>query len=58
MLRQASSRSQRNKGLKVRNVLQICLLVAVCFWLLYQMKHTYDKKKASRPPPQQSNSWG
>ncbi|XP_065036017.1 uncharacterized protein LOC135671761 [Musa acuminata AAA Group] len=48
MLRQASSRSQRNnKGLKVRNVLQICLLVAVCFWLLYQMKHTYDKKKAS-----------
>ncbi|CAL9089493.1 unnamed protein product [Musa textilis] len=47
MLRQASSRSQRNKGLKVGNVLQICLLVAVCFWLLYQMKHTYDKKKAS-----------
>ncbi|RWW32182.1 hypothetical protein GW17_00003173 [Ensete ventricosum] len=47
MLRQAYSRSQRNKGHKVRNVLQICLLVAVCFWLLYQMKHTYDKKQAS-----------
>ncbi|CAL9772263.1 unnamed protein product [Musa acuminata subsp. burmannicoides] len=46
MMRQASSRNQRNKGLRLTNVLQICLLAAVCFWLLYQLKHSYDKKKA------------
>ncbi|RRT47611.1 hypothetical protein B296_00044904 [Ensete ventricosum] len=46
MMRQASSRNQRNKGLRLTNVLQICLLAAVCFWLLYQLRHSYDKKKA------------
>ncbi|WOL07844.1 Myb-like protein X [Canna indica] len=45
MMRQASSRNQRNKGLKLKNIIQICLLVAVFFWLLYQLKHSYDKKK-------------
>lgn len=47
MLRQSSSRNQRNKVLRVKHVLQMSLLVAVCFWLLYQLKHSYDKKKAS-----------
>ncbi|URD97342.1 hypothetical protein MUK42_29013 [Musa troglodytarum] len=46
MMRQASSRTQRNKRIRVRYVLQICLLAAVCFWLLYQLKHSYDRKKA------------
>ncbi|XP_068655003.1 uncharacterized protein [Aristolochia californica] len=46
MFRQASSRNQRSKGLKVKHAVQICLLLAVCFWLLYQVKHSHDKKKA------------
>ncbi|CAL9164639.1 uncharacterized protein LOC103982937 isoform X1 [Musa acuminata AAA Group] len=46
MMRQASSRNQRNKRIRVRYVLQICLLAAVCFWLLYQLKHSYDRKKS------------
>lgn len=44
MYRQSPSRNQRSKGIKVKNVLQICLLLAVCFWLLYQVKHSHDKK--------------
>ncbi|XP_068656451.1 uncharacterized protein [Aristolochia californica] len=46
MLRQASGRNQRSKSLNVKHVVQICLLLAVCFWLLYQVKHSHDKKKA------------
>ncbi|WOK94451.1 acidic leucine-rich nuclear phosphoprotein 32-related protein-like [Canna indica] len=47
MLRQVSSRNQRGKGgFKMKNALHICLLVAICVWLLYQMKHSHDKKKA------------
>ena len=39
------SRNQRSKGFKVKHILQICLLLAVCFWLIYQVKHSHDKKK-------------
>ncbi|URE10404.1 hypothetical protein MUK42_36402 [Musa troglodytarum] len=47
MLRQVSGRNQRGKGgFKTKNVLHVCLLVAICVWLLYQMKHSHDKKKA------------
>ncbi|XP_008801665.2 uncharacterized protein DDB_G0286299-like [Phoenix dactylifera] len=46
MMRQVSSRNQRSKGFRVKNVLQLCLLAAVCFWLLYQLRHSYDKKRA------------
>lgn len=46
MLRQASSRNHRSKGFKVKNALQICLLVAICIWLLYQVKHSHEKKRA------------
>ncbi|XP_043711426.1 dentin sialophosphoprotein-like isoform X3 [Telopea speciosissima] len=45
MFRQSPSRNQRSKGFKVKHVVQICLLVAVCIWLLYQAKHSHDKKK-------------
>lgn len=42
---QSSIRNQRSKGFKVKHALQIFLLVAVCFWLIYQVKHSHDKKK-------------
>ncbi|KAM7479080.1 hypothetical protein LguiA_027293 [Lonicera macranthoides] len=45
MLRQSPSRNQRSKGVKAKEVLQICVLLAVCFWLIYQVKHSHDKKK-------------
>ncbi|KAK6945918.1 hypothetical protein RJ641_013462 [Dillenia turbinata] len=45
MFKQSPSRNHRSKGIKVKHVLQICLLVAVCFWLIYQVKHSHDKKK-------------
>ncbi|CAH9103707.1 unnamed protein product [Cuscuta epithymum] len=40
-----TSRSHRSKGIKTKHVLQICLLLAVCFWLVYQVKRSYDKGK-------------
>ncbi|XP_010248267.1 PREDICTED: midasin-like [Nelumbo nucifera] len=46
MFRQSPSRNQRSKGFKVKHALQICLLLGVCIWLLYQVKHSHDKKKA------------
>ncbi|PON68327.1 hypothetical protein PanWU01x14_096470 [Parasponia andersonii] len=46
MLKQSPSRNQRSKGFKVKHVLQICLLLAICIWLLYQVKHSHDKNKA------------
>ncbi|CAK9144992.1 unnamed protein product [Ilex paraguariensis] len=45
MLRQSPSRNPRSKGIKGKHVLQICLLLAVCFWLIYQVKHSHDKRK-------------
>ncbi|MCD7451629.1 hypothetical protein HAX54_012891 [Datura stramonium] len=45
MYKQSPGRNHRSKGIKVKNVLQICLLLAVCFWLIYQVKHSHDKKK-------------
>ncbi|OIS97697.1 PREDICTED: myb-like protein X [Nicotiana attenuata] len=45
MYKQSPSRNHRSKGIKLKHVLQICLLLAVCFWLIYQVKHSHDKKK-------------
>jgi hypothetical protein len=39
------SRNNRSKRVKIKHVLQICLLLGVCFWLIYQVKHSHDKKK-------------
>ncbi|XP_062177178.1 uncharacterized protein LOC133882090 [Alnus glutinosa] len=39
------SRNNRSKRIKLKHVLQICLLLGVCFWLIYQVKHSHDKKK-------------
>ncbi|URD96876.1 hypothetical protein MUK42_31121 [Musa troglodytarum] len=48
MLRQVSSRNHRAKGgFKAKNALQICMLVVVCVWLLYQMKRSHDRRKVS-----------
>lgn len=44
-LRQSPSKNLRSKGFKVKNVLHICLLLAICIWLLYQVKHFYNEKK-------------
>ncbi|KAK7343542.1 hypothetical protein VNO77_12351 [Canavalia gladiata] len=45
MIKRFPSRNQRSKGIKVKHVLQIILLVGVCFWLIFQVKHNHDKKK-------------
>ncbi|XP_057450311.1 uncharacterized protein LOC130741427 [Lotus japonicus] len=45
MIKRSSSRNQRSKGIKVKHVLQIILLLGVCFWLIYQVKRSHDKKK-------------
>lgn len=45
MYKHSPSRSQRSKGIKVKHILQICLLVALCCWLIYQVKHSHDKKR-------------
>ncbi|XP_062212265.1 uncharacterized protein LOC133913208 [Phragmites australis] len=47
MLRQSSSRNHRSKGLKLKKALQISLVVLVSVWLLYQVKHSYEKKAYS-----------
>uniref|UniRef100_A0A7N0SV91 Uncharacterized protein n=1 Tax=Kalanchoe fedtschenkoi TaxID=63787 RepID=A0A7N0SV91_KALFE len=45
MLRQSSSRNQRSKSVRGKHILQVCMLLAVCFWLIYQVKHSHDKRK-------------
>lgn len=45
MIKRSPSRNSRSKGIKLKHVLQICLLLGVCFWLIYQVKHSHDKKE-------------
>ncbi|KAJ8771376.1 hypothetical protein K2173_026553 [Erythroxylum novogranatense] len=45
MLKTSPSRNQRSKGLKVKHVLQIFVLLATSLWLVNQLKHSYDKKE-------------
>lgn len=45
MIRRSPSRNQRSKSIKIKHVLQIILLLGICFWLIYQVKHSNDKKK-------------
>ncbi|CAF2031779.1 cilia- and flagella-associated protein 251-like [Brassica napus] len=45
-MKKPSSRSQRgSRGIKGKHVLQICVLLGVCIWLVYQVKYSHDKKK-------------
>ncbi|XP_050364353.1 uncharacterized protein LOC126783017 [Argentina anserina] len=46
MLKKQPSRNTRTKGIRVKHVLQIVLLLGVCVWLIYQLKHSFDKKAA------------
>lgn len=45
MLKQSPSRIQRTKMLKVKHVLQVFLLSAVCACLVFQLRHSYYKKQ-------------
>ncbi|KAF8400891.1 hypothetical protein HHK36_014194 [Tetracentron sinense] len=45
MFYQSSGQNQRPKGFKVKHAFQFALLLAVCIWFLYQIKHSYDKRK-------------
>lgn len=51
MLKQPPSKNQRTKGFKVKHAVQICLLLAICIWLLYQIKHSHEKKKMYEESP-------
>ncbi|XP_047147735.1 protein starmaker-like [Vigna umbellata] len=44
MIKRWPSRNNRTRGIKVKHILQIILLLGVCFWLIYQVKHSRDKK--------------
>ncbi|GMI77295.1 hypothetical protein HRI_001398800 [Hibiscus trionum] len=44
MLKQPATRNQRYKGFRVKHVLQICALLAICIWLLNQVENSYDNK--------------
>ncbi|TVU07856.1 hypothetical protein EJB05_41228, partial [Eragrostis curvula] len=44
MLHHSNSRNQRNRGSRIKTLLQATLLLGVVFWLLYQVKHSYAKK--------------
>lgn len=46
ILKQSPSKNLRSKGFKVKHFLQICVLLAICFWLLHQVRKSYDRKKA------------
>lgn len=45
MIKKSSSRNQRSKAVKIKHGLQILLLVSICFWLIYQVKYSHDKKR-------------
>ncbi|KAI3460113.1 hypothetical protein Pfo_016776 [Paulownia fortunei] len=58
MLKQSPSRNLRAKRLKVKHALQIFVLIAVCIWLLYQVKQSYNKKGALEERPAQVSEYG
>ena len=47
MFKQSPRRNGRNKGLKIKHVLQICVLLGVSVWLIYQLRHTGAKEPVS-----------
>ena len=46
MFRLSPRRSQRSKVFKVKHALQLCVLLGVCIWLIYQLKHSNEKKSS------------
>ncbi|OWM64769.1 cilia- and flagella-associated protein 251 [Punica granatum] len=45
MLKRSTSRNQRPRGVRMKHVLQIVVLVGICFWLIYQVKYSHDKRR-------------
>lgn len=45
-MKQSPNRNQRTKGFKVKRGFKIFTLIAVGFWLLYQLKQSHDKSKS------------
>lgn len=45
MYKRSPSTNYRSKGIKVKHILQICVLLAVCLWLIYQVKHSHEKRR-------------
>lgn len=46
MLKQSPCRVQRSKSFKVKHAIHVVLLLAICIWLLYQVKHSHERNKA------------
>ncbi|GMH24623.1 hypothetical protein Nepgr_026466 [Nepenthes gracilis] len=44
MFKLSPRRNQRSKGFKVKHVLQLCVLLGVGIWLLYQIQNSHNKK--------------
>lgn len=46
LLKQSSSRNLRAKGFRLKHAFQICVLLAFCIWLLYQVNKSGSKNTA------------
>ncbi|KAJ6896165.1 hypothetical protein NC651_022401 [Populus alba x Populus x berolinensis] len=46
MIKRSPRRNPRSKGIKLKHGLQICLLLGVCFWLIYQVKHPMTRRRS------------
>ncbi|KAK7311743.1 hypothetical protein RJT34_10070 [Clitoria ternatea] len=51
MFKQSPNRNQRTKELKVKRGFKIFTLIAFVIWLLYQLKHSHDKKSYEGSSP-------
>lgn len=47
MLKQSPSRNQKSKGSGTKQAFQICLVLAICIWLIYQSKQLYGVNKVA-----------
>ncbi|XP_010520802.1 PREDICTED: nardilysin-like [Tarenaya hassleriana] len=45
MMMKSPNRSQRTRGLRTKSVFQAFLLIVLCIWLLYEVKHSYSVKR-------------
>ncbi|KAD1287145.1 hypothetical protein E3N88_43044 [Mikania micrantha] len=45
MHRYSPVRAQRSKGVKIKHILRICFLIAVCCWLMFQIKSSHCKRR-------------
>ncbi|PWA91828.1 hypothetical protein CTI12_AA077460 [Artemisia annua] len=45
MRKHLTIRNQKSKGNKIKYILRICFLVAVCCWLIFQIKRSHYKRR-------------